>query len=87
MNSYLFLASLRTPKHQEGNGSNIQLYTSNGIVSQKFNFKSAVKSKPIEEGTYVFKSGFNSSYVMDVAGDSSANGANVQLYIGNNTNA
>lgn len=69
------------------NGSNVQLYTSNGTAAQKFSFKSAVKLKSVEEGTYAFKSGINPSYVMDIAGGSSANGANVQLYISNNTGA
>lgn len=69
------------------NGSNIQMYRSNGSSAQKFSFVSAVKAKTISEGTYVFTSSINQSYVMDVAGASNENGANVQIYENNGTKA
>ena len=69
------------------NGSNIQMYRSNGSSAQKFSFVSAVKAKTISEGTYVFTSSINQSYVMDVAGASNENGANVRIYENNGTKA
>ena len=45
------------------------------------------KSGPVADGTYKIVSALNNNYVMDVAGASGADMANVQLYQNNETNA
>lgn len=57
------------------------------LLPKSFLFVSAVKAKTISEGAYVFTSSINQSYVMDVAGASNENGANVQIYEDNGTKA
>lgn len=42
---------------------------------------------PIADGVYAIQSGLNKNYVLDVAGGSKANGANVQIYGWNETDA
>ncbi|QTB90054.1 RICIN domain-containing protein [Bifidobacterium saguini] len=81
------------------NGANVQLYSGNGSAAQKWNFgkattarerlnASASKNKSVlENGTYVFASKARKTAVLDVAAGSTANGANVQLYSSNDTNA
>ena len=71
------------------NGTNIQMCNSNGLDAQKFKLeKIAETSNPsemegeqtIEDGKYAIKSAVNTDYAVDVAGGSTANGANIQLY-------
>lgn len=63
------------------NGTNIQIYQSNGTSAQYFHFI------PLSNGFYKIASTLNESKVLDVAGGSNASKANVQLYQSNNTNA
>lgn len=72
-------------------GSNLQIWEANGTSAQRFAFllpHSQAYEKIIEDGTYEISAvGGNSGYVMDIASDSTANGANSQLYSKNGTNA
>lgn len=76
-------------------GTNVQLYKSNGTVAQRFVFMlvqngssgTVTYDTPLAEGDYVIQSGVGGQYVLDVAGGSSASGANVQIYAYNGTDA
>lgn len=48
---------------------------------------SDTQDPPIEAGVYTIQSALSGSYVLDVAAGSTKNGANVQIYRSNNTNA
>lgn len=68
------------------NGAAIRLYTPNGTASQLF----VVSSSDVNIATgvsMIITSVANKKLVTDVAGASTANGARVQLYSSNNTNA
>lgn len=68
------------------NGTNIQMYTLNYSNAQKWKFKStAVKAETITEGIYTIQVAANTKYTLDIAGGSSADGENVQIYTKNNT--
>ncbi|MGM9948323.1 RICIN domain-containing protein [Floccifex sp.] len=81
------------------NSSNIQLYESNGTKAQRWTFeKFASKQEKLDDlasankdvladGTYEIQSALNSSYVLDVTSGSLNNGANIQLYQSNCTEA
>ena len=77
------------------NEQNIQVYSGNATKAQKFVFEKYNSSSSnnnkeeriIEDGTYTIKSSINKEYALDVSGGSKNNGANIQLYISNNTNA
>ncbi|WP_195368776.1 RICIN domain-containing protein [Coprococcus comes] len=67
-------------------GTNIQMYTLNYSNAQKWTLKStAVKAESIEEGTYTIQAAANTNYVLDIAGGSTSDGGNVQIYSKNNT--
>ena len=68
------------------NGAAIRLYTPNGTASQLF----VVSSSDVNIATgvsMIITSVANNKLVTDVTGASTANGARVQLYSSNNTNA
>lgn len=68
------------------NGAAIRLYTPNGTASQLF----VVSSSDVNIATgvsMIITSVANKKLVTDVTGASTANGARVQLYSSNNTNA
>lgn len=81
------------------NGANIQTYTANGTKAQQWrmtktqtlrarlNSMASSHRNDLKDGTYTFGSANKRSMVLDVSGGSSANGANVQLYQSNGTNA
>ena len=77
------------------NGTNIQIYSKNGSKAQIFKLEKLsnnVKTEQnaetqIKEGVYTISSALKSTMVLDVSGASTANGANIQLYTSNNTNA
>ena len=68
------------------NGTNIQVWTSNGKSSQKFNFVSTQEPEvaPCDdlglEGYYSIASSLNSSIVLDVYANGTTDGTNVQLW-------
>lgn len=67
-------------------GTNIQMYTLNYSNAQKWTLKStAVKAESIAEGTYTIQAAVNTNYVLDIAGGSTSDGGNVQIYSKNNT--
>ncbi|MBQ9021664.1 MAG: RICIN domain-containing protein [Eggerthellaceae bacterium] len=65
-------------------GANIQLQAQANVQTQKFAF---TKSQLIDDGTYVISSALASPMVLDVAGGSKANKANLQIYRSNGTDA
>lgn len=62
----------------------IQIFNSNAIISFA---GENITTQDVEEGTYIIKSAINQSYVIDVNAGSKSDGANVQLYERNNSNA
>ena len=77
-------------------GKNIQVYGRNGTRAQKFKFEAVTNNsesnnvkpqKTIADGTYTIKSAINDKFVLDIDNASKSNGANVQIYQSNGTNA
>ena len=65
------------------NGRIVSLYEENETNAQKFKLEEIEEltgEKTIEEGTYYIKSAVNTKKVFDVTGNSSSNGANIQLW-------
>jgi len=73
------------------NGANVQVYYDKGTTAQRFGFMTLSPVLPasdeVADGVYEIAAGSDNSFVLDVAGGSVGNGANVQLYKSNNTNA
>lgn len=74
------------------NGANVQIYASNETKAQKWEFLEVNPNvEPCKDlkltGTYTIASAIDSNYVLDVASASKDNGANVQIYEKNGTNA
>lgn len=81
------------------NGTNVQVRTANGAVAQQWRFFDVTKmrataaaqakasAKVLAGKTYFIKSALNTKKVLDVKNGSSADGANVQLYVYNGTKA
>ncbi len=68
-----------------GSGANLQCYAQNGNDAQKFILSKKVDL--LQEGTYKIKSALNGAKVIDVSGGSRNDGANVQLYDDNSSQA
>ena len=68
-------------------GANVQLYTRNGTDAQHFTFITGRSETVYEPMAYTFQSALDKSMVADIAGKSKKNGANVQLYKSNGTEA
>lgn len=66
------------------NGTRLQMYTANGTDAQRWAF---LPLPPVPDGTWRIHSALSGSLVLDVAGNSQASGANVQVYSDNGTNA
>ena len=70
------------------NGTNVQIYRSNGSAAQRFAFtKVTLAAAPATGGVYTFASLLNTTKVVDVAHSSPLNGANIQLWRSNGTTA
>ncbi len=67
--------------------TNVRLYASNGTAAQRFSFEAVDEKRVAPNGTFTFTSAKKSSMVLDVAGGSVQNKANVQLYTSNKTAA
>jgi hypothetical protein len=65
-------------------GANVHVYTKNGTNAQRWVF---VPANPVPIGTYMIRSMLDTNAVIDISGQSTANGANAQLYGINYTNA
>lgn len=65
-------------------GANVQVYSSNGSKAQAWTLQA---KELVSEGFYQIASSINSSFVLDVSQGSSANGANVQIYMNNSTSS
>ena len=61
-----------------------QIFNSNAIISFA---GENITSQDVENGTYIIKSAVNQDYVLDVEAGSKKDGANVQLYKRNDSNA
>ena len=73
-------------------GTNIQIFESNGTNAQKFRFEKVGEidnslSVKLENGTYTICSSLDESKVLDITGGSLYLGANTQLFSSNNTAA
>ena len=70
-------------------GANVQTYGWNGTNAQKWSFiqLNSTTGVTVTEGTYTIRSAANDEYVLDIDNASASNGANVQLFGGNNTAA
>ncbi len=73
-------------------GANLQLYTGNGTVAQRFFFTKSTGltqayglQKTLETGVYMFKTNLDGTPVVDISGGSVTSGANVQIYKSNNS--
>ena len=81
------------------NGSNIQLHSVTGSNSQRWNITKYVSKEQrinnlaaqnknaISDGVYEIRSAKNNNFTLDVNSASSRNGANIQLYLRNGTQA
>ena len=67
-----------------GSQNNVRVGTASSKAAQKFAIK---KTRLIDSGTYVISSAVAGVLVLDIAGGSTKDGANVQLYCSNGTNA
>ena len=65
------------------NGTNVQLYYSNNSDAQQFKLEHV---NIVESGTYEIETKLNSNMVVDVAGGSYDNGANIQIWTADNVN-
>lgn len=65
------------------NGTNVQLYYNNKTNAQKFKF---VPINIIDNNTYEIESLLNSNMVVDIAGGSTSNAANAQMWEADNVN-
>lgn len=69
------------------NGANVQQYEPNGTAAQKYSLRNQSSYANIADGMYTIGSSITSNMVIDVSAGQLANGANVQLYSSNGTNA
>jgi len=67
----------------ENCGANVQLYYSNNSDAQQFKLEHI---NIVESGTYEIETKLNSNMVVDVAGGSYDNGANIQIWTADNVN-
>ena len=68
-------------------GLKLQVYDYNGSKAQRFYLDPVYDTQPLGNGTYTVASSKDSGYVLDVSAASTRNGANVQIYGANDTNA
>ena len=66
------------------NGTNVQVYGSNGTDAQRFYVDQVA---PLQDGMYTLHIGSNYKQVVDVAGGSNSDGANIQSWESNNSGA
>ena len=66
------------------NGANVQVYGSNGTDAQRFYVDQV---DPLQDGMYTLHIGSNYKQVVDVAGGSNSDGANIQSWESNNSGA
>lgn len=91
--------AIDVPNANAANSVKLQSYAANGTNAQQWTISKAPTMREyldelaskhrgdLADGTYVVETALQSGKVMDVSGGSSANGANVQLYQSNGTNA
>lgn len=65
------------------NGTNVQMWTTNETAAQTWTLRPP--KSDLSEGLYTLTSSLNQKYVLDIAGGSKDDHANVQLYESNNT--
>lgn len=69
------------------NSANIQLYSDNGSNAQKFRLKLIDCGQSLANGVYRISSKASEGKVLDIAGGATGNGANVQIYQNNGSDA
>jgi N-acetylmuramoyl-L-alanine amidase len=70
------------------NGRNVQLWSLNGTAAQSFSFEMTDSARTLpSSGTFMISSSLDSSKVLDIAGASTENGGNLQIWNSNSTNA
>lgn len=93
-NGYYYIKSANCDKYMDiyngeaKNGANVQLWELNRQDNQKFRFRKADSNSGkqfIQDGTYQIESAVGSGYVLDVTGASKDNGANIELWKGDQT--
>lgn len=62
--------------------ANIQIFTYSGDATRKWKLIDVTDYGDVEEGIYKIQSVLNKNYYLDIAGDSTENNANIQLYHG-----
>lgn len=85
--SYLSGKAIDVCNFGTSNGTNIQMYYNNRTNAQKFRFIPENVGQELKDGTYCVSTALNQSKVLDVAAGSMDNGANIQLYQSNGTDA
>ena len=68
-------------------GTNVQSWTLNGTGAQSFDISSAKADRAVADGVYVVSSAADPSKVLDVEGGSSSDGARLQVYGSNMSQA
>lgn len=100
-NAYIFVSKLNPNLVLDlfgggtGNGTNVQIWTANQSNAQSFHLVLAELSEPVapgeelpEDGSYIIVAGSeNGNTVVDVSAGSTQNGANIQLWENNGSNA
>lgn len=69
----------------KADGANVQTWAWNGTAAQRWAFSGITDWLP--EGVYTLLARINNANVVDIAGGSLKDGANIQVYSGNSTNA
>lgn len=85
--SYLSGKAIDVCNFGTSNGTNIQMYYNNRTNAQKFRVIPENVGQELKDGTYCVSTALNQSKVLDVAAGSMDNGANIQLYQSNGTDA
>ena len=69
------------------NGANAQLWESNQSSAQKFSFEMTDAGRTLPDGAFMISSTLASDKVLDIAGASTEDGGNLQIYAANASNA
>ena len=72
---------------QSADGTNAEIWTANGTAAQEFSFEAADIARTLPDGCFTIASALGASKVLDISGGSKSDGANVQIYSSNGTDA
>ena len=79
--------SITTPTSLANKGTELVMAKTAASSLQRFYFVETSAVNPTHDGTYSFRAARNKNYAVEIAGGSTADGANVQLYKYNGTDA